>query len=77
MLRDGLLGWAEFEYDCVAAEREDRKLYKVGAHIELTFVENELKQPVLYTNRKVADTHALNLVEIRIGEDLNQIPSKS
>jgi hypothetical protein len=30
---------------------------------------------VLYTNGKVADTHARNLVEIRIGEDLNQIPS--
>jgi hypothetical protein len=64
-----------FEYNCIAANREYRRLYKIGAHVELTFVENELKQPILYTDGRIADTHSRSLIEVRIVEDLTEMPS--
>jgi len=67
----------KFEYDCVAANRKDRKLYKVGVGVELTFVESELKQPLLYTDGRIADTHSRTLIEARIDEDPTEMPSKS
>jgi hypothetical protein len=55
-----------FQYDCVAADRKDRKLYQVGSRVELSFVRQELKQPVLTTTGEVRDTHSRSLVEIKI-----------
>jgi hypothetical protein len=55
-----------FQYDFVAADRGDRKLYRVGARVELSFVRQELKQPVMTTTGEVHDTHSRSLIEIRI-----------
>lgn len=55
-----------FRYDCIASNRRDRKRYKVGAYVELAFVRQELKQPVLTTTGDIYDTHALCLIEVRI-----------
>jgi hypothetical protein len=57
-----------FQYDCVALNRRDRKLYKVGAHVELAFVRQELKHPVLTTTGDIYDTHARCLIEVRIAD---------
>jgi hypothetical protein len=59
-----------FRYDCKALRRRDRKLYKVGVYVELAFVQQELKRPVLTTTGDVNDTHSRCLVEIRITEGL-------
>ena len=55
-----------FKYDCIAADRRDRKLYRVGSRVELSFVRQELKQPVMTTTGEVHDTHSRSLIEIRI-----------
>jgi hypothetical protein len=57
-----------FQYDRTALHRKDRKLYKVGAYVELAFVRQELKQPVLTTTGDIYDTHARCLIEVRITE---------
>ena len=55
-----------FQYDCIAADHRDRKLYQVGSRIELSFVRQELKQPVMTTTGEVHDTHSRSLIEIKI-----------
>ena len=55
-----------FQYDCKATDKKDRKLYRVGARIELSFVLQELKQPVLTIEGKVHDTHSRSLIEAKI-----------
>jgi hypothetical protein len=55
-----------FQYDCVAADRRDRKLYRVGARVELSFVSQELKQPVRTTTGEIHDTHSRSLIEARV-----------
>jgi hypothetical protein len=55
-----------FQYDCIAADRRDRKLYRVGARVELSFVSQELKQPVRTTTGEVHDTHSRSLIEARV-----------
>jgi len=67
----------KFEHDCIAANRKDRKLYRVGVRIELTFVESELKRPVLYTDGRIANTHSSSLIEVRIEEELSEMPASS
>lgn len=57
-----------FQYNCVASSRRDRKLYKVGAYVELAFVRQELKRPVVIKAGEAYDTHVLCLVEVRITE---------
>ena len=64
----GVTGGQKFQYDCVAMDRTDRAVYKVGAYIELLFVEEELKQPVLTASGAVYDTHSHILIEIRISK---------
>ena len=69
-----------FHYDCIALNRRDRKLYKVGAYVELVFVRQELKQPVLTTTGDIYDTHSRCLIEVRIKEpaqDHPAVPNKS
>ena len=55
-----------FQYDCVAADPRDRKLYRVGARVELSFVRQELKQPILTITEEVHDTHSRSLLEIKV-----------
>jgi hypothetical protein len=62
-----------FQYDRIALDRRDRKLYRVGAYVELTFVQQELKKPVLTTAGDIADTHARCLIEIRIDGDSSRV----
>jgi len=50
-----------FQYDCVAADPKDRKLYQVGSRIELSFV-----RQVMTTTRDVHDTHSRSLIAIKI-----------
>lgn len=55
-----------FQYDWVAADRRDRKLYRVGARVELFFVSQELKQPVRTTTGEVHHTFSRSLIEARV-----------
>ena len=57
-----------FQYDCIALDRRNRGLYRVGAYVELAFVQQELKRPVLTTAGDIAATHARCLIEIRIDD---------
>lgn len=66
-----------FHYDCISLNRRDRKLYKVGAYVELAFVRQELKHPVLTTTGDIYDTHSRSLIEVRItegGHDHSVVP---
>ena len=56
-----------FDYTCVVAYRRDRKLYRVGARVELCFVSEELKQPVFMTTGEIYSTHSQTLIEARVG----------
>lgn len=55
-----------FEYDCISIDRRDRKLYRIGARVELSFVSQELKQPVCMTTGEIHDTHSRSLIEARV-----------
>lgn len=56
-----------FQYDCMATDKRNRKLYRVGARVELSFVLQELKQPVRTTTGEVHDTHSRSLIEAKVG----------
>jgi hypothetical protein len=55
-----------FQYNRIALNRRDRKLYKPSAYVELTFARQELKRPALTTTGNIYDTHALCLIEVCI-----------
>jgi hypothetical protein len=55
-----------FQCDCVATDRKDRKLYRVGVRVDLSFVLQELKQPVLTTRGEIHDTHSRSLIEAKV-----------
>jgi hypothetical protein len=64
-----------FQYDGIALNRRDRKLYKVGAYVELVFVRQELKQPVLTTTGGIYDTHSRCLIECASRREPESPPS--
>lgn len=61
-----------FQYDLIALNSRDRKLYKVGAYVELAFVRQELKHPLLTATGDIYDTHARCLIEVRITDGLHR-----